>query len=51
MRAKRYSVEQIVAKLLQAERLQGEGLTIPQTCKRWGSPTRPSTAGGLRTAP
>jgi putative transposase len=36
MRAKRYSVEQIVAKLRQAERLQGEGLTIPQTCKRLG---------------
>ena len=29
MRAKRYTVEQIVAKLRQAERLQGEGLTIP----------------------
>jgi putative transposase len=36
MRAKRYTVEQIVAKLRQAERLQGEGLTIPQTCKRLG---------------
>jgi putative transposase len=36
MRTKRYSVEQIVAKLRQAERLQGEGLTIPQTCKRLG---------------
>jgi hypothetical protein len=30
MRAKRYTVEQIVAKLRQAEKLQGEGLTIPQ---------------------
>lgn len=36
MRAKRHSVEQIVAKLRQAEKLQGEGLTIPQTCKRLG---------------
>jgi putative transposase len=36
MRAKRYSVEQIVAKLRQAEKLQAEGLTIPQTCKRLG---------------
>jgi putative transposase len=27
---KRYSVEQIVAKLREAERLQGQGLTIPQ---------------------
>ena len=36
MRQKRYSVEQIVAKLRQAEKLQSEGLTIPQTCKRLG---------------
>ena len=36
MRAKRYTVEQIVAKLRQAEKLQAEGLTIPQTCKRLG---------------
>ena len=36
MRAKRYTVEQIVGKLRQAEKLQGEGLTIPQTCKRLG---------------
>ena len=36
MRAKRYSVEQIVAKLRQAEKLQAEGLTIPQACKRLG---------------
>lgn len=36
MRAKRYSVEQIVAKLREAEKLQGEGLTIPQACKRLG---------------
>jgi putative transposase len=36
VRAKRYSVEQIVAKLRQAEKLQAEGLTIPQTCKRLG---------------
>jgi putative transposase len=36
MPARRYSVEQIVAKLRQAEKLQGEGLTIPQTCKRLG---------------
>jgi len=34
--AKRYSVEQIVAKLREHERLQGQGLTIPQACKRIG---------------
>ena len=32
--AKRYTKEQIVAKLREAEKLQGQGLTIPQTCKR-----------------
>jgi putative transposase len=36
MRAKRYTVEQIVAKLRQAEKFQAEGLTIPQACKRLG---------------
>ena len=35
-RSKRYSVEQIVAKLLEMERLQGQGLTIPRACKRIG---------------
>jgi hypothetical protein len=29
MPSKRYSVEQIVAKLREMERLQGQGLTIP----------------------
>jgi putative transposase len=27
-------VEQIIAKLREAEKLQAEGLTIPQTCKK-----------------
>ncbi len=34
MRAKRFTVEQIVAKLREAEKLQAQGLTIPQACKR-----------------
>lgn len=34
--SKRFSVEQIVAKLREMERLQGQGLTIPQACKRIG---------------
>lgn len=34
--AKRYSPEQIVAKLREHEKLQGQGLTIPQACKRIG---------------
>lgn len=36
MPARRYSVEQIVAKLREAEKLQGQGLTIAQVCKRLG---------------
>jgi hypothetical protein len=31
-----HSVEQIVAKLREAEKLQAQGLTIPQACKRLG---------------
>ena len=34
--AKRYTAEQIVAKLREHEKLQGQGLTIPQACKRIG---------------
>ena len=34
--AGRYSPEQIVAKLWEHEKLQGQGLTIPQACKRIG---------------
>ena len=34
--AKRYSPEQIVAKLREYEKLQGQGLMIPQACKRIG---------------
>lgn len=36
MPGKRFSVEQIVAKLREAEKLQGQGQTIPQVCKRLG---------------
>ena len=36
MRAKRHSVEQIVAKFREAEKLQAQGLTIPQACQRLG---------------
>ena len=35
-RAKRYSAEQMVAKLREHEKLQAQGLTIPQACKRIG---------------
>ncbi len=33
---KRYTPEQIVAKLREAERLQGQGMTVAQVCKRIG---------------
>ena len=36
MPGKKFTVEQIVAKLREAERLQGQGQTIPQACKRLG---------------
>jgi putative transposase len=36
MAQKRFSAEQIVAKLREAEKLQGQGMTIPQSCKRLG---------------
>jgi transposase-like protein len=36
MARKRYSVEQIISRLREAEKLQAQGLTIPQTCKRLG---------------
>lgn len=36
MPARRYSVEQIVAKLREAERLQAQGQTVAQVCKRLG---------------
>jgi putative transposase len=35
-RRKRFTPEQIVAKLREAEKLQGQGYTIPQLCKRLG---------------
>jgi putative transposase len=36
MARKRYSVEQIVAKLREAERLEAQGYTVAQRCKRLG---------------
>ena len=34
--SKRLSPEQIVAKLREAEKLQGQGATIPEVCKKLG---------------
>jgi transposase-like protein len=36
MPGRRYSTEQIVAKLREAEKLQGQGATIPGVCKKLG---------------
>ena len=36
MPARKFTVEQIVAKLREMERLQGQGLSIPAGCKRLG---------------
>ena len=36
MPSKRYSVEQIIAKLREMEKLQGQGVSIVQGCKRLG---------------
>jgi len=50
MPAKRYSVEQIVAKLREAEKHQAQGLTIPQSCKRLGISEQTFIAGRSSTA-
>jgi transposase-like protein len=34
--AKRFTAEQIVVKLREAERLQGQGMTVPALCKKLG---------------
>jgi len=36
MPGRRYSVEQIVAKLREAEKLQGQGASVAQVCKKFG---------------
>ena len=46
----RYSTEQIVTKLRQAEVELSRGLRTPQACKKLGSASRRTTAGGRSTA-
>jgi hypothetical protein len=41
-----YSTEQIVAKLLEAVKLQAQDLTMTQLCNGSGSAIRRSTGGG-----
>ena len=46
MSAKRYSTNQIVSKLWQAEVELGRGLRVPQMCKSSGAASRPTTGSG-----
>jgi hypothetical protein len=50
--AKRFTAEQIVAKLREAEKLQGQGATIPGLCKKLGVSVNRyrSCAGFIRAA-
>ena len=43
MARKRYSVEQIVAKLRGAEKLEVQGYTVAQRCKRLAGESQPPT--------
>ena len=51
MPRKRYSTEQIVTKLRQAEVELGRGLRTPEMCKKLGgAASKRTTAGGKNTA-
>ena len=49
MQAKRFSVEQIVAKLREAEKLQAQGMTVAQVCKRIGVSDQTGLSPEFRT--
>jgi putative transposase len=46
--AKKYSVEQIIAKLREVEKLQGQGMSIPQAAKKIGITDQTFYRWGLR---
>ena len=46
MPRKRYSTEQIITKLRQAEVELSRGLHVSPVCKKLGSASRPTTGGG-----
>lgn len=48
MARKRYSAEQIVAKLREAEKLQAQGLSIPMCCTRLGISDQTFYRGRIR---
>ena len=50
VKAKRHTPNQIIGKLREAERMLGEGKTIPRSPRPWRSPRTPSTAGETSTA-
>jgi transposase len=47
--AKKYSVEQIIAKLREVEKLQGQGLSIPAAAKKLGITDQTFIGGGCGT--
>ena len=49
MPTKRYSTEQIVSKLRQAEVELSRGLRVPWSVRNWGLASRPTTGGGKST--
>jgi hypothetical protein len=50
MTRRRHTPEQIIRKLREAERPLGEGRTIPEAAKGWGSASRRITGGAISTA-
>ena len=51
MKRRRHTPEQLIRKLREAERLIGEGRTVPEARRRsWGSASRRITGGVTSTA-
>ena len=50
MKRRRHTPEQMIRKLREAERLLGEGKTIPEAAKELGSASRRITGGVTGTA-
>jgi hypothetical protein len=50
MKGRRHTPEQVIRKLRDAERMIGEGRTIPEERRSWGSASRPITGGATSTA-
>ena len=50
MKQKLHMTDQIISKLRQAEALLAKGMKVPEACRGWESPTRPTTSGRKTTA-